>query len=101
MGLVDGMPAELIRAGLRRAAGNGHARVVRALVESGADANASDLQNYSVLHEATWCRRVDVVRALVHFGADVHRVDKWGNTPIGTHMPPQTWSDSMLRAGSY
>lgn len=65
------------------AAGNGHGRVIRALVEHGADVNASDLQNYSALHEATWCGHADVVRVLVRLGADVKMVDAWGNTPLG------------------
>eukprot|EP00960_Hanusia_phi_P074953 768350-Hanusia_phi.AAC.2 len=58
--IVQPLVSECSRCG--RAAGNGHAEVALLLLHHGADVNASDVQNYTALHEAAWCGHVDVVK---------------------------------------
>lgn len=63
------------------AAANGHADVLRALLEQGGDANLASIRR-SPLHCATEWRRVECVALLLAHGARVDVEDKSGKTPL-------------------
>jgi len=62
-----------------------HPDVIRALLEAGADPNATNIRGRTVLHHAMgydfdWA--VESVRLLLHAGASVNVADKQGGTPL-------------------
>lgn len=58
------------------------AETIRCLIESGADANASDKRDVSPLHVAVRTRCAAAVRALLEYGADPARKNNSGSTPM-------------------
>ncbi len=98
--LYSGTPVDLNYHGgptaLHCAAYRGHAEVVNALLEAGADPNAreSAVGSYTPLHYATRSGQVEVVRVLLEYGADpnltergfrktpLHIAADWGSTEI-------------------
>jgi len=71
------------RTPLHRATGNGHAGMVRLLLEAGADVDMRDENiGASPLHEACGEDRVDVALLLLEAGADPNARDKWRGTPL-------------------
>ena len=71
---------------LHVAASWGHANVVRALLEHGADAGARDKDGGTPLHFAALTGQVDAVCALLEHGADAGAQGKDGGTPL--HLVP-------------
>ena len=68
---------------LNYAAACGHAAVVAALVEAGADVSAPDSRSHSTpLHSAAMGGSAGVIRALLAAGAARGARDKWGSTPL-------------------
>jgi ankyrin repeat protein len=62
-------------AGLHRAAANGDAVQIKALLAEGADPNARDAAGRTPLHVAAFGSRYDAVRALVAGGADINALE--------------------------
>ncbi len=68
---------------LHRASNSGKIRVVRILIEQGADVNAKDHRDETPLHEAASVDgKVGVVKMLIERGADVNAKDDRGETPL-------------------
>ncbi len=68
---------------LYRSVTKGRARVVRALLEHGADVHARDECGWTSLHQACLnFRGLDVIEALVEAGADVRAMTDEGRTPL-------------------
>ncbi len=57
-------------------------RMVRTLVEAGANANQTDLMRHRPLHAAVNAGRLDVAKALLQLGSDPHAQDRRGLTPL-------------------
>jgi ankyrin repeat protein len=58
-------------------------RVVRLLIEHGADPNTrASRSGFAPLHRASENRRFEVVRLLIEHGANVEVQDKYGRTPL-------------------
>ena len=67
---------------LQRAAEEGNAEVVTALLAGGADSEARrGRHDWTALHYAAWFGEADMVKALIEGGADVGAKDKEGKTP--------------------
>lgn len=85
LGLVAGCVADR-GAALIRAAWEGDAREVDALLEQGADANARGREGRTALMASTWGSSgrgdVGIAQALVARGADVNARDRKGNTAL-------------------
>jgi ankyrin repeat protein len=71
---------------LHSAAANGHAQMVRALVELGASVEWQSGHGNRPLHAATYgcatAERTETVRTLLELGADVHAVNSRGENPL-------------------
>lgn len=67
---------------LATACSAGHVRVVRLLLDMGADANHSTKAGLSALHSAASGGRVHIVQALLAAGADLMAQDTSGFTPL-------------------
>ena len=62
-----------------------HSSVITTLLESGANPNLENNNNFSLLHGAILMKRnesVDIAKTLILHGADINAQDKWGNTPL-------------------
>ena len=60
----------------------GHARIVRMLLEAGADVNHSDADGRSSLSVAANRNHVKIVQLLLEKHANVNHRDKGGGTPL-------------------
>ena len=60
----------------------GHADVVKALLDLGANVNAGVRANLTALDRAVLANYVDIARMLIQRGADVNHVDDVGMTPL-------------------
>jgi ankyrin repeat protein len=60
----------------------GHAEVVKALLEKGVDLHAKDIDGSMPLHNACYNGHADVVKTLLEKGADVHAKNSLGQTPL-------------------
>jgi ankyrin repeat protein len=80
------------RTALDSAAGQGDVRVVRALVEAGADVNAvgKDGEQWTPLIAAARLGRTDVVKYLLEKGADPSKTDRYNRTPLDHAMKPES-----------
>ena len=58
--------------GLQGAAANGRVRIVKVLLQNGADVNAVGKHKEKALHYAAWEGYVDVAKVLIENGADVN-----------------------------
>lgn len=68
---------------LHIAAWNGEQRLVKQLLELGADPNARDLHGGTPLHAMVrWVTRPDIISILLERGADINAVDHAGQTPL-------------------
>ena len=67
---------------LHGAAAGGHAGVIRLLLESGADVNRTNVQEWTALHKACLEDRVQAVSALLDGGADAQALD---DLDLGAH----------------
>jgi ankyrin repeat protein len=57
-------------------------RVVKILLQHGANPNSIDLNGNTPLHEAVFNRDIDVAKFLIDKGANVNKKNKEGNTPL-------------------
>lgn len=64
------------------AAMHGFPQAVEALLDHGADIQATDYTHYSPLHFAAWGGNAQVVKILIRRGADVHYRDDCDYTPL-------------------
>lgn len=72
---------------LMLAARSGHVECVRALVQHGAEINASDAYQYTPLHWAASWGREACVRELLDAGAEVNVLNNLGETPeVSVHV---------------
>ena len=73
-------------------------RVVKLLIDAGADANSlSKPDGRNSLHAlARGVANKDIARILTAFGANIHAQDKWGETPL--HYAVRAGSDELVRA---
>jgi hypothetical protein len=78
---VDSMDSQG-RTALHRAAGCGHERVIRTLLEANADVNKQDSGRMTPLHWAICNRHERVVEMLLKANADVNKPDESGITPL-------------------
>jgi cytohesin len=67
---------------LHEAAFAGHARVMQALLQAGADREARDVGGRTPLHAAVMANQIGTVRALLSAGADSRALDEGGHTPL-------------------
>ncbi len=67
---------------IHAAATSGHAALVAALLEAGADPNAEQSGQWTALHGAAEKGHVEVVRRLLAAGADAGRASASGATPL-------------------
>ncbi|WP_264688090.1 ankyrin repeat domain-containing protein [Wolbachia endosymbiont (group A) of Sympetrum striolatum] len=67
---------------LHSAAKNGHADVVNALIQNGANVNAEDNFKSTPLHNAARNGHIDTVKVLIAKGTDVNAKDQDGWTPL-------------------
>ncbi|WP_265042029.1 ankyrin repeat domain-containing protein [Wolbachia endosymbiont (group B) of Melanostoma mellinum] len=64
------------------AAQNGYTKTVGVLLEAGADVNAKDMLNRTVLHYAALCGRKEIVEFLISKEADVNAKDMLNSTAL-------------------
>ena len=76
--------------------------IVEMLLAAGADVNAADNCDYSVLYSAAQCGRPETVAALIAAGADVHRQCRGRFTPlVGATLSGKVRNYApLLRAGA-
>jgi ankyrin repeat protein len=60
----------------------GHPKMIKLLVQGGADVDARNSNGMAALHLAASKSRLDVVTALIELGADVHVQNHHGETPL-------------------
>ena len=71
---------------LHCASWKGHAEVVKALLDAGADINAKSQNDHygdTALHAAAHGNQKDVVKVLIERGANLNSKNKIGRTPLG------------------
>ena len=66
---------------LMRAAQNGHVKIVRALLQNGADANVKRNDKFTALALAAFFGHTEVVRTLMEFGADSQAATRHDTSP--------------------
>ncbi|KPL86812.1 ankyrin repeat domain-containing protein [Herpetosiphon geysericola] len=75
--------ARLGQTPLHLAAWNGELRLVKQLLELGADPNARDLYGATPLHAMVrWVTRPDIISTLLEHGAEINAVDAANQTPL-------------------
>ena len=67
---------------IHTAAQNGHARIVKLLLQSGCDVNLKDGKGSTPLHVSAAKGHAEVVRLLVNHGSDTNAMNNLGWTPI-------------------
>lgn len=67
---------------LHQAARNGKVDTVRALIDHGAEVDATNTRGQTALHEAAMGGFFEVCRLLIHCGADLNAVDNRKRTPL-------------------
>jgi len=66
---------------LNIAADHANIKIVRLLLQSGADVTAAEHNGWTALHWASGRSRKDVVQLLLEYKADIMAVDDGGNLP--------------------
>ncbi|MEI0697330.1 ankyrin repeat domain-containing protein [Brachyspira intermedia] len=61
---------------------NGHIKIVRLLIDSGADINLKNIADVTVLILASMNNHLEIVKYLVENGADINVKDKKGRTAL-------------------
>ncbi|KAE8365200.1 ankyrin repeat-containing domain protein [Aspergillus caelatus] len=61
---------------------NGHARVVKLLLENDADVGAADGSRLTALHVSSQKGHIDVVKLLIDSGAETNCTSSYGSTPL-------------------
>ncbi|EEH08537.1 26S proteasome non-ATPase regulatory subunit 10 [Histoplasma capsulatum G186AR] len=80
---------------LHLSAENGHANIVRCLLEFGSDINKRDGSGASALHYAAGTGNVEVISILLEKGADGNTVDLQGRTPL--HIAAERGHEAAVR----
>jgi len=80
---------------LHLSAENGHENIVRFLLDSGAETDASDGFGFTALHHAAKNGHTRVVAALLENGADVDATDHQGWTAL--HLAAKNGYDDIIR----
>jgi ankyrin repeat protein len=70
------------RTPLHKAAINGRVKIVRMLIDAGADLNVQDEKGWTPLHYPAWAGRVEIARMLIDAGAKLNVQDKWESIPL-------------------
>ena len=75
-----------ILAGCRQEKSNRHVKLMRILLEAGADPNIKDVAGYSALHHCFTCygnsKTLECAKLLVEYGAEVNAVNRFGCTAL-------------------
>jgi ankyrin repeat protein len=67
---------------IQSAAAAGHEKIVRMLLQLGADPNIREGNGYTPLHAAAQNKDIDMIHTLIYGGADLTLVGKDGKTPL-------------------
>ena len=67
---------------LHLAVRDGHQEIAQLLIDSGADVDVRDHNDYTPLHNAAWNGNLDMVKFLVDAGADINAVNYSGDTVL-------------------
>ncbi|MGM0674781.1 MAG: ankyrin repeat domain-containing protein [Spirochaetota bacterium] len=86
------------RTPLHWAAYNGHADIVRSLIDNGADVEATDILGRTPLHVAV--DHPEVVEVLLEHGAAVDARDSLSNTPLHRALGSPETVDILISAGA-
>ncbi len=88
---------------LIKAAGNGDSELVEALLESGADINATNEQKQTALHNAANKGHTNIVKILLDSGANANATDMFGHTPlfIPVYIGALDIVEELLNAGAH
>jgi ankyrin repeat protein len=87
---------------LSKACFNNHIKVVKLLLDNGADANVSIGEGWTPLHTAANQGHVEVVRLLLLNGADIDSHDQSGRTPLNSAMSKNHFDvvETLLKEGA-
>lgn len=90
------------RTPLMTAAGKGYSRVVRVLLNKGANASTANQYGGTALHEAAFEEHLAVTKVLVEAGADLNAPTRDGSTPLHHAAISEVWEvvGLLVRAGA-